>query len=315
MWSFLQSDNQALEIAEQVHTCWRRWWGRQPGVVFTIWDLARLDVLSLNRGPWDLWGYLPIDAASIAGGLGPYRAIAQRFDRVLAYGGYGRLVLGSGEYLPHGLDRSWWDDANVQRRQPIIGTVMTNQPRKDWGTALGALAALRTRGHKVKLWAHTDRAVGHWDLPSLIAQFGLARVVQLTEATDAWTDAQLRAAYQQCAATMLPSLGEGHGYPIVESLASGVPCVHTTFGGGAELVPRPEWKVPERGAVLTGMGLVRPVLDPADVANALERVWAWQAQWPDGGVAYCRGSVQHLDWRYLYPRWRRWVKQGLDDRQ
>jgi glycosyltransferase involved in cell wall biosynthesis len=113
---------------------------------------------------------------------------------------------------------------------------------------------------------------------------------------------------------MLPSLGEGFGYPLVESLASGVPCVHTTFGGGAELVPRAEWKVPERGRRVEGTGLERPVLVAEDFANAIEQAWAWQARWPDRGVGYLRGCVQHLKWPNLYPRWRSWVKQGLEAR-
>jgi glycosyltransferase involved in cell wall biosynthesis len=317
VWSFLQSHDQASEIRDQVHLAWRTWWGETPGVVLSIWDAQRIAVLVAQPGCWEHWAYVPIDAAMVGGGLrGATANTMAAVDRLLAYGGYGHDVLEGVRprcpYLPHGLDVSWWDDAGVERGQHVVGCVMTNQPRKDWGVALATVAELRKRGHKVKLWAHVDQTHWPWDLAQLIELYGLRKVVQITHAP--LSDAQMQAAYQQCSVTMLPSLGEGFGYPLVESLASGVPCVHTTFGGGAELVPRPEWKVPERGRRVEGNGIERPVLSAEDFANAIERVWEWQAGWADRGAGYCRGSVLHLQWRSLYMRWRSWVKQGLDQR-
>lgn len=318
VWSFLQSDNQALEIAQQVHLAWQTWWGTTPGVLFTIWDALRLAGLVQHKGPWEHWAYLPVDAAMIGGGYTDLPAhVVRQVDRLLAYGAYGHAVVNDVRaktpFLPHGLHDEWFQDEDVKRGQAVIGCVMTNQPRKDWATALATVKVLRDRGARVKLWAHTDRAGGYWDLPVLIHMYGLDKVVQLTEAP--LTDQQLRGAYQQCRVTMLPSLGEGFGYPIVESLASGVPCIHTTFGGGAELVPRSEWKVPVRAHRVDGNGVERPVLLAEDFANAVSRAWDWQERWADGGVGYLRGTVAHLNWRHLYPRFRSWVKQGLDVRE
>jgi glycosyltransferase involved in cell wall biosynthesis len=321
VWSFLASDDQSQEIAWQVQQAWRHWWDDTPGVVLGIWDPARLHALAHAQGPWETWGYLPIDAPMMDGGLtGPPAETVCRLEQVLAYGRWGGQVLkGTREklpYLPHGLESSWWSSASVTKQPPLIGCVMTNQPRKDWATAFQAVRELRKRGHKVQFWAHTDRPVGAWNLPDLMARTRLTKCTTITLAARDWTDTRLREAYQTCGITILPSLGEGFGYPIVESLASGTPCVHTTFGGGAELVPRSEWRIPERAHRVDGpYGIVRPVLGPQDLANAIERVWAWQARWPDHGQAYCRGSVRHLDWRVLWPRWVSWVKQGLEAMQ
>ncbi len=320
VWSFLQSSDQALEIAEQVHLAWQTWWGTTPGVLLTIWDAVRLAGLVTHTGPWDHWAYLPVDAGMVGGGYqGLPAQVVSRLDRVLAYGGYGHVVLSGVRqgvpFLPHGLGSEWWDDdVTVTRHQPVIGCVMTNQARKDWATAFATVKTLRDRGHRVKFWGHTDRLVSaSWDLPALVDLYGLGKVVQLTHGP--WTDQQLRYAYQQCRVTILPSLGEGFGYPIVESLASGVPCVHTTFGGGAEHVPLNAWKVPVRAHRVEGFGLERPVLLAEDFANAIGRAWDWQEGWKDMGVGYCRGTVAHLEWRALYPRFRSWVKQGLEARE
>jgi hypothetical protein len=48
-------------------------------------------------------------------------------------------------------------EAEQTNKRSWLGVVMTNQPRKDWGLTIATLAELRARGHRVKLWAHTDR--------------------------------------------------------------------------------------------------------------------------------------------------------------
>lgn len=323
VWSFTATEDLGEGIAQHVRWAWERWYGQQPGVVLTIWDAARIHALTQQKGPWSHWGYVPVDGAMPGGTwLGPPAEAVRSLDRVLAYGAYGSMVLrgvvGTNvDFLPHGLDARWWQmpeqsPAHPERRK-WIGCVMTNQPRKDWGLALATLAILRDRGHRVKLWAHTDRVVGEaWSLPQLVDLYRLGRAMQVTLSGDGWSDTELRAAYQRCGVIVLPSLGEGFGYPLVEALACGMPAVHSTDAGGAELLPRPEWKAPHRATRIEGLyGIERPVYDPVDWANAIERTWQWQDRWADGGVGYCQGSVAHLRWESLYPSWRSWVRQGL----
>jgi glycosyltransferase involved in cell wall biosynthesis len=320
-WSFSQSEgDQEGGASDAVSEAYRYWFGTRPGVVMSIWDPARCYGLAHLSGPWELWGYVPLDAPMMGDRLfGPAHTALMRYTRLLAYTRWGSQILKtttgqSTPYLPHGLHDLWWGIGTESQVEKSVGIVATNQPRKDWGTALQACAELRRRGHKVNVWAHTDRMVGPaWSLPQLVDGCGLAKRISVTLSALDFSDEMLRNAYQSVSVTLHPGLGEGFGYPIVESLASGTPSVHVGFGGGAELIPRSEWRFPQRGQRLEGAhALVRPILDFHDVANAIERVWNWQSQWEDKGRSYCAGAVQHLRWNALWPRWRSWIRQGLE---
>lgn len=49
------------------------------------------------------------------------------------------------------------------------------------------------------------------------------------------TDEELKQLYQQCTFTVFPSLDEGFGLPILESIAHGKPCITSNFGVMSEL--------------------------------------------------------------------------------
>lgn len=315
---------------------WAQRWGNTPGILMTIWDPIRCFEIARMRGPWDRWGYFPIDAWNANGGLsGPASEVVARYDRVLGYGRWGSQVLKSARpgpvsYLPHGLElhtwKSWDDDEEhtfasrflgprFRADHVLIGTVASNQPRKDWGVVAQTLQLLRQRGVNAYGWWHTDEIVGKaWSLVQLVEDCGLGRKVTITTPRDGVDDSALAALYRRCAVTVAPGLGEGFGYPIVESLAAGTPCVHSTYGGGTELVPRPEWTIPVRMERLESPHAVRrPVYSAEDFANAVMRAMEWQAQVGEGiAREYCRGAVAHLEWSQLWPRWRSWIRQGLE---
>lgn len=72
-------------------------------------------------------------------------------------------------------------------------------------------------------------------------------------------DAELSALYAQCAFTAFPSIEEGFGLPILESLWHGKPCLCADFGA--------------MGEVATGGGcLTVDVRDPLQIKSALERL-------------------------------------------
>src|SRR5262245_30170095 len=107
-----------------------------------------------------------------------------------------------------------------------------------------------------------------------------------------FSDAELSYAYSACDATFLPSLGEGFGYPVVESLACGVPCVTGSYGGAAELIPNEDWLVEPLAERLDTMhNCLRPVYTPVDFAELLDNI----LQEPVAPEV-CTTAVEHLDW-------------------
>lgn len=329
-WRHVPLDRQEDWGARNVARIYQSIWGTQPGILFAVWDPSRLLPYLQIDLPVQKWAYCAIDAANVWGGVGgPARDVLTQFDRVLAYGRFGAEVIKAScqdrpqQWLPHGINLAVYEDVPhpliaEERLGPhaigktILGCVMTNQPRKDFGLLFATIRLLRDRGQNVYLWLHTDELVKAWSVQQLVEDFGLARLVTVTGINEAVSDLTMAAMYHACKVTLLPSLGEGFGYPIVESLACGVPCVHTQWAGGETLVPRVAWKVPVREVRLESVyALRRPVMRAEDWANAVERALVWAETEDETGKAYLRGTVAHLDWPALWPRWASWIKQGL----
>lgn len=230
-------------------------------------------------------------------------------------------------YLPHGLDPVWqpgvpltdsgegfaaWR-ARLHPRAWVIGAVATNQPRKDLSLLFASAALLKRQGAPVGVWLHTDRLTNAWDIGQLCLDFGFARQdVCVSTGEVPLADTQLAARYGASDVTLGVGLGEGFGYPLVESLACGTPVVHGKFAGGVELLPRGDWLVePVAWRLESCYAVKRPVLQPTDVASALGLAAAWKRDDPQGCAAYCSGAVSYLSWEALWPRWRSWVNQGL----
>jgi glycosyltransferase involved in cell wall biosynthesis len=313
--------------ASYVEALYRSYFGDQPGVLWLIWDPSRLVYYQGIDLPVQKWAYTAIDAGNGVGSVGGPAAVAlATWDRVITYGRWASEVVKTVRrqavpYLPHGIspvhEMPTADDGraefgpHLKREDLLIGCVATNQTRKDLGLFFQTLGVLKDRGLPVYGWLHTDVLVKAWSIQQLVEDCGLGR--RVTVSTKDYSDAQLRAMYRACAVTIAPGLGEGFGYPIVESLAAGVPVVHGDFGGGRELIPKREWRFPVREIRLEGIyACQRPVFRAADVANAIERVLEWRAGLGDvASQAYCRGAVAHLDWQALWPRWYSWIKKGL----
>lgn len=317
-----------------IEAAWDDFAGNERGIIMTVFDLSRLDWFTrprmggrlqefLESGRIQKWGYIPIDHYGVGGKLTSICAdTLLGYDRILAYTIFGKQVLEDTlgkpvDWIPHGIN----GDAFAPRPQTagrlmlgvrpddkLIGCVMTNQARKDWGTAFAAMAILKT--HDRKFWVHTDVPIRHWNMYALAKDFGLEQGVIFTFGGE-YSSEQLSYLYSACNVTMLPSLGEGLGYPIIESLACGVPVVHTNYAGGVELIPERDWLVDSPVTRLDGQwNCVRPVLDPRKWAEKIE--WVLN-QYGDGSYKdYCVNSIQHLLWRNLWAScWSKFFLDGL----
>jgi glycosyltransferase involved in cell wall biosynthesis len=321
--------------------------GPQP-IVWIITDPARgfdltreqpRDLNSLESGYLDaeLWGYFPIDAHNLQGTIGgPAMQCVSRMTRVLGYGKYGAGVLKASinsqmpvSYLPHGIETrvfaptpitkadarfvDWALPKAATKDHLKIGCVATNQPRKDLGLLFTTLNELKAQGLRIACWLQTDVLTKTWDIGELARTCGLRRD-EIFVSTEEISDVELAARYTWSDLTIAPGLGEGFGYPIVESLSCGTPVIHGNYAGGAAYIPDPTWLVePVAWRLESVYALLRPVFDPKDWARAIRGLVAQQAHDPQALQAYCRGSVAHLDWQQLWPRWRHWIQKGLVD--
>jgi len=253
---------------------------------------------------------------------------------VLAYGIFGAQVIEKTidrktDWIPHGMNLDIFQPRDkvaarmgmgVAKDALLAGCVMTNQVRKDWGCAFATIAQLKNTHPNLVFWAHTDIVERHWDLRALAVDFGLRLALEgggvLSAKGDAdviltfegqFNDTEMSYAYSACDLTILPS-SEGFGFSIVESMACGVPVIHSSYGGGAELVPNPDWLVtPVFERLETPHNCLRPVFDPRDWAAAVEKLLA-----NPPSSDYCRNAVGFLDWKLLWPStFKKWFLDGL----
>lgn len=323
-----------------IESVWRDFAGERTGVIFTVWDASRLgwfaNPIGMN-GEWatlgeflrgrhfQRWGYFPIDSYGVGRKLtGQMTDTISRYDRVLAYGMFGSDVISSSlggrsvEWIPHGFNANVFTPRDrkaarmsmgVKEKELLIGCVMTNQARKDWGLTFATIARLKNAHPNLIFWAHVDVLQRHWDLRALTSDFGLMSSTIVTQSATL-SDEELSYYYSACDLTILPSLGEGFGFPVVESMACGRPCITGSYGGAAEIVPNSAWLVdPVNERLDTIWNVIRPVYSPTDWVERIEEVL-------DGvdliNGEECRQAVSHLDWSLLWPSaWKKWFLEGL----
>jgi len=322
---------------QHIEQAWNDFAGNDTGVIFSIWDVSRLGWFAmphtlpdgnlrrfLTSGRFQRWGYFPVDAY----GPGQRLSVAsveslRRFNRVLGYTIWGADVLSKCvgrqvDWIPHGISLDTFQprektggrlSLGVKDSDYLVGCVMTNQARKDWGLACSAIAAARKSIPHLKFWAHIDvfQRSHCWDLRALLADFNIEDIARVTF-SGSFEDKEMSYYYSACDLTILPSLGEGFGYPIVESLACGVPVIHGNYGGGAELLPSTNWLVNPVAHRMEGIhNAIRPVYEPNNWAEGIVASSHLHEQ-----ASFYRDSVAHLEWKKLWPScWAKWFKEGL----
>jgi glycosyltransferase involved in cell wall biosynthesis len=273
---------------------WRDFSQGENGIVFTIMNPEWMPwIHEIPRRNFNLWGYFPIDCEGPNGMRKSILETVNRYDRKLAYTSWAARLIDS-EHLPHGIDTSiFYPRPKLSHDKLVIGVCATNTSRKDWGLAAETCAILKHRGHKIQLLAHTDH-FGH--LPELFAEFGLSNDVFLDNAR--YQEDEMAEWYSLCDVTLAIGSGEGFGYPIAESLACGVPCIHGNYAGGAEIT---HYHITARGWRYDGLDK-RPVFKAVDWVALIEVILTRKM----GGKLDSR-----LDWNNLWPRWKHWLLKGV----
>lgn len=332
-WDTTTDEGQWGEVS--LPEVWNDFSRGEQGILFTIWDPTRLFWLMkpgllpdgnlrnfLLEGHFETWGYFPIDATGPNARLTLMaREALNGYARRLAYTQWAKGLIerggSSADWMPHGMSLALFTPRDKKEARSrfgtrihdadiLIGVVATNQMRKDWGTVAATCAELkRVLKNRLRLWFHVDVLQRDWSIPALLADYGLEAITTVT--LHRMSDEEMSYYYSACDLTLAPGLGEGFGYPIVESLACGTPVIHGDYGGGAELLQVQNCRVPPRAFRLeTINNCLRPVFEPADWAQAALKILEVKST-PE----FWRSTVEHLDWGKLWPTWSRWFEEGL----
>ena len=129
------------------------------------------------------------------------------------------------------------DDPSVRQKyalsdRPYLFSVGTVQPRKNYIRLIQALAVLRERGYDLDLVIAGGKGWLDDPIYAAIQSLKLGDHVHLIGFAD---DADLPALYSAALITAVPSLYEGFGIPVLESMACGTPVVTSTVSSLPEV--------------------------------------------------------------------------------
>ena len=305
---------------------WKSHAGDREGTIFSIWDVSRLLWMAypeqcpdplvkefMQNFKGQKWIYPAIDGAGPNGKMPTILGDAlSKFDRVLNYTKFSAAITGYPDVCTHGVDtsvfyprpdaRKWLSgkfNVTLDPGEVLIGIVATNQPRKDWALAFGALALLNQQGVKARVWIHTDTDMRYWDLKAMYIDFGLHPNVKVFLTPYGLPDEEMAALYSSCDITL--GIGpEGYGYPIAESLCCGTPCVTGSYGGQADFVPGEHMVKPRAYRYEGVFSILRPVYNPEDFAIAIMQE-----------IEKLGRTEPVCSWDDVWPSWKAWIKAGL----
>lgn len=116
---------------------------------------------------------------------------------------------------------------------PLVLVVGSHEPRKNHLAVLHAAEVLWRRGHRFSLTFIGGNSWGGGEFTArLMALRGAGRPV---ESISKFPDRLLWAAYRLARCTVFPSVNEGFGLPVAESLSAGTPAITSGFGSMREI--------------------------------------------------------------------------------
>jgi glycosyltransferase involved in cell wall biosynthesis len=168
-------------------------------------------------------------------------------------------------------------------RQPYLLMVGTLEPRKNHALAFQALARLKAEG-----WPHCLVVVGRrgWLFASVEQQVEPLQLTGDVIFAGRVPDADLPALYSGADCSLMPSLYEGFGFPVLEAMACGAPVVCSK----ASSLPDVAGAAARFIEPMTGEGMaaaVRQVLSDANLADEMRQAGLRQAarfRWPRAAV-------------------------------
>lgn len=287
----------------------------QPDVVLTIGDFWRIGYIAdpnrcRSRKFFQWCSYIPVDGEPVNGGLPPAIVpIIEDIDIPVAYTNYAADVVLKSVHdqetrnrlrvIYHGVDTSVFkpmdpaerrkarEDAGIGDRFVFL-TVCRNQSRKNIPEMFAAWKKFselpETKG-RVLFWPHMNfNDQNGWNIDDLITvnRMRNSSIMYYTEMAfgpsshDLVSEQNLARLYGMADAFMLIS-GEGFGLPILEAMATGLPCILLNHSapaelgadGRAELVP---WSdtVTWTGSHLTQ----RPVPSVQSIVDSMKKVFS-----------------------------------------
>lgn len=318
-----------------IEAAWQDFAGAEDGLILTTDDPSRRlwfsDPGAFPRGlekflgegrRFRKLGYFPVDSTGVAvvsAGLSTEgRATVAGYDRVLATSEWGRDVLRADradvDWLPHGLHLDKFYPTPDAREilgwadKIVVGCVMANQSRKDFPVAFHAARLLQDEyGSRFRFWLHTDVMVRYWNVYALAADYGLHSLL----CTEPMEDRALALHYSGAACTILPSAGEGFGFPIAESLACGTGAIVTDYAAGQEIVQSEHRVLPVGFRIDTQYNVKRAVLSGHGFARLAEEEIERKLEDWDFRADELADSVAHLDWKRLRYPWEKWFRGCL----
>lgn len=116
---------------------------------------------------------------------------------------------------------------------PLVVCVGSHEPRKNHLAVLHSAELLWREGHRFALLFVGGNS---WNSYEFTLELSLLRDAgRPIRAQRSATDGELWAIYQLARFTVFPSLNEGYGLPVAESLAAGTPVITSAFGATADL--------------------------------------------------------------------------------
>ena len=236
----------------------RSWIDNKPGygvVLFDLWPLLGVQGFNeLNLACWtpvDHEPAPPMVAKFLLDGKHHAIAMSQFGEEQLLKAGVPRAEL---SYIPHAIDRTVFSDKGRDARSAmgfepddfVVVTVAANRGRipvrKNFGGMADAMSRFMADRKDVKWMLHTEPN-GHSEgvnIPRLINAVGIeperVRYPHPIHFRNGIPDSALAAMYSAADVHLLASMGEGFGIPVVESMATGTPCVVSDFSAQAELI-------------------------------------------------------------------------------